>query len=231
MDVNAIEVCTFDCYGTLIDWEGGIGAFLYDVALWSGDESPPRGDELRARWEAIQFDLIQDPYQSYKAILGKSLHLWCEERGYPWREDMGDWLVRSMRSWQPFHDTAPALMRAKEAGLKLVIISNSDQDIIRHSLHHIGVAFDDVITAEDFRAYKPSLTVFEQALDRIGVAPARILHVAFGFKYDNGPARQVGMQTAWVNRAAAPRTEGPASDFTWRDLWGLAELAEQRSRV
>lgn len=207
MEITDVEVCTFDCYGTLIDWEGGIGAFLYDIALWSGDESPPPGGELRAHWEAIQFDLIQGPYRSYKAILAESLRLWCRERGYAWRDDMGDWLVRSMRSWQPFADTRPALSRAKEAGRTLVIVSNTDRDIISHSQRHMGVDFDDVITAEDCRAYKPSLSVFEQALDRIGVTPARILHVAFGFKYDIGPAQRVGMRTAWVNRAAEPAPE------------------------
>ncbi|MGH2560387.1 MAG: haloacid dehalogenase type II [Thermomicrobiales bacterium] len=230
MDINEIDVCTFDCYGTLINWEGGIGAFLYDVALWSGDDNPPPGGEMRVRWEAIQFDMIRGPYLSYKEILAQSLRLWCEERGYVWREDMGAWLVRSMRSWQPFHDTTPALNRVQQAGLKLVIVSNTDNDIIRHSLQHMGVDFDDVITAEECGAYKPSLTVFEQALERIDVAPARILHVAFGFKYDNGPAQQIGMHTAWVNRAAEPQPDGPIPDFTWRDLWGLAEVAEQRSR-
>ena len=147
-----------------------------------------------------------------------------EERGYPWRDEDGEAFVRSMRSWQPFPDTRPALRRARAAGLRLVIISNTDRDIIEHTLRHLDVSFDDVITAEDCRAYKPAPTVFEQALARVGEPTERILHVAFGFKYDIGPARRLGCRTAWVNRHAevAPGQEQP--DYVWRDLWGLAEL-------
>lgn len=220
---------TFDCFGTLIDWEGGLGSFLYDVALRHGDESAPAGGELRRRWEAIQFDLIRGPYRSYKEVLAESLRLWCQERGYPYGPADGEALVRSMRSWQPFHDTRPALQRARATGLKLVIISNSDHDLIAHSMKHMGVAFDDVITAEDCRAYKPADTVFEQALARIGEAPERMLHVAFGFKYDIGAARRFGWKTAWLNRNAEPKPGGESPDYEWRDLWGLAELAESRS--
>ncbi len=107
-----------------------------------------------------------------------------------------------------------------------MIISNTDRDIIEHMLRHLRVPFDQVVTAEDCRAYKPSLAVFEQALNRIGVEPSRILHVAFGFRYDNGPARRMGMRTAWVNRHVEPQpdSEELAPDYVWRDLWGLPEV-------
>jgi FMN phosphatase YigB (HAD superfamily) len=85
--------------------------------------------------------------------------------------------------------------------------------------------FDDRVLAEDCRAYKPRDTVFQQALERIGADPARILHVAFGFKYDIGPAKRAGMQTAWINRHVEPLPDTTdAPDHEWRDLWGLAEL-------
>lgn len=222
-----ITTATFDCYGTLIDWEGGLGNFLYDMALRHGDEHAPAGGDLRARWEAIQFGVIQGAYRSYKSVLAESLRLWCDERGYPYRDDDGEALVRSMRSWQPFHDTKPALTRAKAAGLKLVIMSNTDRDIIAHSLKHIGVAFDDVITAEDCGAYKPADTVFEQSLKRIGEVPGRMLHVAFGFKYDIGPAQRFGWKSAWINRNAEEKPGAETPDYEWRDLWGLAEFAER----
>jgi 2-haloacid dehalogenase len=219
------EVATFDCYGTLIDWEGGAGAFLYDLALRNGEATPPPGRQLRDRWETIQFDLIQGDYLPYKDALAESLRLFADERGYPLADGDGEAFVRAMRSWQPFPDTAPALERVQAAGVKVIPISNTDHDILDHSERHIGVRFDDRVTAQDCRAYKPAETVFEQALERIGVAPERILHVAFGFKYDIGPARRAGMQTAWVNRHAEPLPD-PAMrpDYEWRDLWGLAEL-------
>jgi 2-haloalkanoic acid dehalogenase type II len=220
-----IRVATFDCYGTLVDWEGGVAAFLYDLALRHGEQRLEPGSALRERWEAIQFELIQGLYRPYREVLAESLRHWMNERGYRWDPAEGEALLRSMRSWQPFPDTRPALRQARAAGLRLVIISNTDRDIIEHTLRHLEVPFDEVITAQDCQAYKPSLEVFRQALARLGEQPERVLHVAFGFKYDIGPAQSLGCQTAWVNRfvEAAPGPEQP--DYVWRDLWGLAELA------
>lgn len=220
-----IRVATFDCYGTLIDWEGGLGAFLSGLALKYGDPVPEPGRHLRERWEAIQFEIIQGPYRPYKTVLAESLRAWVEERGLPWEPADGEALVRSMRSWQPFPDSWPALMQARRAGLRLVILSNTDRDIIAHSLRHLEVPFDDVITAEDCGAYKPDEGNFARAIAQVGLPPEQIVHVAFGFKYDIGPAQRLGFRTAWVNRHAesAPGNETP--DWEWRDLWGLAELA------
>jgi 2-haloalkanoic acid dehalogenase type II len=223
MDERPI-VASFDCYGTLIDWEGGLASFLYDFALRHGEEPAENGDVLRRRWEAIQFELIQGPYRTYKEILAESLRLWAEERGLPYRDDDGAALTRAMRSWQPFPDTRPALTRAREAGLRLAILSNTDRDIIANSLKHIGVPFDLVVTAEDCGSYKPSLANFERLLQEIGEPPERIIHVAFGFKYDIGPARQLGMRSAWINRHIEPTPTGETPDVIWRDLWGLPQL-------
>ena len=220
-------VATFDCYGTLVDWEGGLGALLYDKALRSRAPELVPGRVLRERWEAIQFELVQGPYRRYKEVLAESLRLFCEERGWPYDESDAKAIVRSIRSWQPFPDTRPALERARAAGLRLVIVSNTDRDIVDHTLRQIEVPFDDVVTAEDCGAYKPAGAVFRHALERVGEPPERVLHVAFGFKYDIGPAGRAGMGTAWVNRhGEAPPGDAPY-DHEWRDLWGLAELAER----
>jgi 2-haloalkanoic acid dehalogenase type II len=225
MDPEMPRVATFDCYGTLVDWEGGLGTFLYSLALRHGDEEPERGQALRERWEAIQFELIQGDYRAYKAVLVDALREWVGERGYRWNERDGEALVEAMRGWQPFPDTVPALRQVRDAGIRLVIVSNTDRDIIEHTLHQMDVQFDDVQTAEDVRAYKPADEVFVRALDRIGEAPERVLHVAFGFKYDIGPAAALGMRTAWVNRHLEAMPPGARPDHVWRDLWGLAELA------
>jgi 2-haloalkanoic acid dehalogenase type II len=223
--VHGITTLTFDCYGTLIDWEGGLGCFLYDLALRNGDESAPNGDVLRRRWEAIQFEIIQGPFRLYEEVLAESLRVWRHELGYSDAGMDGAALARSMRSWQPFHDAKPALLRAQQAGLRLVIISNSQHSIIAHSLKHLGVTFDQVITAEDCQAYKPADTVFEQALARIGEAPERMMHVAFGFKYDIGPAQRFGWKTAWINRNAEAKPGYERPDYIWPDLWGMAAWA------
>lgn len=220
----APRVATFDCYGTLVDWEGGLGTFLYSLALENGDGDAEPGHVLRERWEQIQFELIQGPYRRYREVLRDALREWSGERGYRWNSRTADALVIAMRSWQPFTDTRPALRQARAAGLRLVIVSNVDHDILEHTLKQIDVPFDDLVTAEDCRAYKPSEEVFRRALERVGEVPADVLHVAFGFKYDIGPATRLGIPTAWVNRHVEAAPAGERPDHVWRDLWGLAEL-------
>ena len=217
-----VTTCTFDCYGTLIDWEGGAASFLYDRALRARDPDLVPGRELRDRWEAIQFELVQGEYRRYKEILAESLRLFSEERGWPYEEADGKALVRAIRSWQPFPDTRPALRRVHEAGIRLVVVSNTDRDILEHSLRQLELPFDDLVTAEDAGAYKPDDRVFAHALERIGEPPENVLHVAFGFKYDIPPAARAGMRTAWINRRAEPPPGDERFDHEWRDLWGLS---------
>src|SRR3954453_13302349 len=225
MDAASLSACTFDCYGTLIDWEGGLGSFLYEFALRSREPDPPPGRVLRERWEAIQFDVVEGPYRPYRDVLAESLRLLAAERGWRYSAEDGTALARSMRSWQPFPDTAPALRAAREAGLRLVIVSNCDRDIIEHSLKHTEGPIHDVVTAEDVGSYKPAPGHFVRALELIEEPPEHILHVAFGFKYDIATAQHLGFRTAWVNRHAAPRSGAVVPDLEWRDLWGLKELA------
>jgi 2-haloalkanoic acid dehalogenase type II len=222
MSVVEIGVVTFDCYGTLIDWEGGAGSFLYALALQKGASRLAPGRVLRDHWERIQFEIIQGEYRSYKAVLRQSLERWCREQGYTFDEADGDALVGAMRSWQPFPDTRPSLQRAHATGLKLVIVSNTDRDILEHSIRHLDVPFDLLVTAEDAGAYKPSETIFRHALHQIGEPPERVLHVAFGFEYDIRTARRLGMRTAWINRHAEPAPGPERPDYEWRDLWGLS---------
>ena len=219
-----IKVATFDCYGTLIDWEGGAAAFLYELARRSED-APPPGRVLRERWEELQFELLTGAYRPYREILEASLSAWAEERNYALKDGDAEALALSMESWQPFPDTVPALRAAQEAGLRLWIISNTDRAIMAHSLRHLEVEFDGVTVAEDAGAYKPADAPFEHALREIDAQPDEILHVAFGFKYDLAAAQRHGMRTAWVNRHrdAAPGPEQP--DHEWDDLWPLAGVA------
>ena len=217
-------MATFDCYGTLIDWEGGAASFLYDLAR-RHESDPPPGRVLRERWEELQFERLQVGWTSYRTVLSESLCEWAGERGYRWNMSDGEALARAMESWQPFPDTIPALRAAKEAGLGLWIISNTDRAIMEHTLRHLELDFDGVTVAEDARAYKPSRAPFDMALHDMGLAPGQVLHVAFGFKYDIGRAKELGFRTAWVNRhrEAAPGPERP--DQEWTDLWPLAEVA------
>jgi 2-haloacid dehalogenase len=223
--MRGITTATFDCYGTLVDWEGGVGSFLYELARRNDDGDPGPAGALRERWEELQFQRIQDTYRPYREILRDSLSEFAGERGYRWNEQDGEALVRAMGSWQPFPDTVPALRGAREAGLRLCIVSNTDRAIMAHTLRQLEVDFDAVVVAEDVKAYKPALAPFERALEVIGEDPDRILHVAFGFKYDIGPAKRLGLRTAWVNRKHEARPGPDEPDFEWDDLWPLAGVA------
>jgi|SRR5919108_1415814 2-haloalkanoic acid dehalogenase type II len=223
MAEHGIRVATFDCYGTLVDWEGGLGSFLYQLARRNGDPDPGPGRALRERWEELQFERIRGEYRTYREVLADSLAAWAGERGYRWDEHDGEALGRAMESWQPFPDTTPALRQAQEAGLRLCIVSNTDRAIIAHTRRHLEVDFEHVVVAEDVRAYKPSTEPFERALEVVDEPAGAVLHVAFGFKYDIGPAQRLGMRTAWVNRKREPRPGAAAPEFEWDTLWPLAD--------
>src|SRR5215207_2896436 len=111
------KVATFDCYGTLIDWEGGAASFLYEIAR-RHEPDPPPGRELRERWEELQFERLSGPYRAYRDVLAHSLADWAGERGYRWNERDGEALARSLQSWQPFPDAVPALAAAQRHGLR-----------------------------------------------------------------------------------------------------------------
>jgi 2-haloacid dehalogenase len=227
--MSAYKAVTFDCYGTLVDWEGGAAAFLYDLARRSGDSQPESGAELRRRWEEIQFDCIREGYRPYASVLRDSLRSWVAERGYRWNTREGRTFEKAMQCWQPFPDTIPALRRVKDAGYELGIISNTDHAIMDHTLLQLApLEFDHMVLAEDVRAYKPDRLPFTRTLDEAHAAPEEVLHVAFGFKYDIAPARELGMGTVWINRHREPLPDPEeAPDHQWHDLWGLAEFLER----
>jgi 2-haloalkanoic acid dehalogenase type II len=158
-------------------------------------------------------------------VLSDSLSEWAGERGYRSNEGDGEALARAMESWQPFPDTVPALRAAQDAGLGLWIISNTDRAIMKRTLRQLEVDFDGVTVAEDVHAYKPGRAPFDKALGDLGVPPAEVLHVAFGFKYDIATAKELGLRTAWVNRHREPAPGPEQPDHEWTDLWPLAEVA------
>jgi 2-haloalkanoic acid dehalogenase type II len=220
-----VKAITFDCYGTLIDWEGGLGAFLYDLARRSGDHDPPPGRELRERWEEIQLGLFRGEYRGYYDIIVDTLRTWVGERGYRWNEKDGQALEHAMQCWQPFPEVVPALQHAKAAGLRLAIVSNTDRHIVERILQQLApVEFDEVVVSQDVRAYKPDTAPFERALRNLRVSPRETLHVSSDFEYDVAVAKSKGMTAAWVNRhrRQAPGENRP--DHEWDSLWSLAEF-------
>ena len=191
------DVLTFDCYGTLIDWETGIWQALqpllarYGVGL-TQDETLELYGELEAAAE-------RGAYREYKIVLRQVLEGFGARLGFMPTEAELAAFSQSVKDWPAFPDSARAL-RALKTKYKLAIISNIDDDLFAYSARRLEAPFDWVITARQARSYKPSLNNFRVAFERIGVPQSRILHVAQSLYHDIVPAKALGLATVWVNR-------------------------------
>ena len=221
MPVKIPSVISFDCYGTLVDWEGGITNFLAHTFKERGVMADVDG-VLRAR-EDIEFELIQGAYRSYRDILSLSLREAFHRFSIPYSDVDGEQLAQSVPKWPVFAETRPALERLAKKS-RLVIISNIDNDIIEKTRTNIGVNFRLTVTAQDAQAYKPSTKPFELALRKLGCKPMDILHVSSGFRYDIPPAHKLGFRTAWVNRKHEEKPKGDQTDYEFESLTQLAEF-------
>jgi 2-haloalkanoic acid dehalogenase type II len=203
------DFVTFDCYGTLIDWESGIAA-----AFGNGFD---RAEILRLHAEIEP--VVERDYRSYRDVLTETARQIGERLGRP---TDGAFLAESLPSWTPFPDTNPALERLRAAGYRLGILSNTDDDLIARTLEHFTVDFELVITAQQVRSYKPGHAHFAAARERIG--DARWLHAAQSNFHDIVPANALGIPSAWVNRKNEPALPGGTPAHEVRDMAGLAEL-------
>jgi len=218
-DWSTIAAITFDCYGTLIDWETGLRDYVRPILEQTkqAEVSPAAWVE---RWERIQFQMLT-PYRSYREILARSYDATMQHFGIEAFVDAGAGLARSVASWQPFPDSTAALRRLAKRR-RLGIVSNIDRDLLADSVGRLQAPFSCLVTAEDARAYKPNPRPLELAIERLGLVPSQILHAAFGWKYDLAPARALGMRTCFVNRGQLPVDE--PRDLEVPSLAALAEL-------
>lgn len=219
-----IRAVTFDCYGTLVDWEAGLTAYvapLLERAARAGKVVRP--DEWVRAWEPIQFALLT-PYRPYAEILADSFARTMRALELESFADGGPGLVRSLADWPLFADTTPSLRKLARRR-RLGIVSNIDRALLAETLGRLAAPLSMTVTAEEARAYKPDPAPFQLALERLGLRPHEVLHAAFGWKYDLSPARALGIRTCFVTRAtvAAPPPPGAAAaDLT---VASLAELA------
>ena len=220
--LRQIRVITFDCYGTLIDWEGGARRTLREI--FCGQSLPVSDEQFFVEWERRQFQLIQS-YRPYREIMAQSFLTTCSALGLLATPDDARAFADAIARWQPFPDTGEALARLHRKR-KLAIISNIDDDIVAETVKFLGVDFDWIITAQQARAYKPSLEPFRLALARMAGPPDRVAHAAFGFEYDIGPAAALGMKTILVKRTRIEFPAEPHPDLIVRDLAELADAFE-----
>jgi len=216
------KTITFDCYGTLIDWEGEIQQFFAQRLAAKGVREIDI-NALQTQWEEIQFHYIQQQYRPYRQVLRDTMKMAFEQFHLPYDESDVEAFAASMGQWKPFPDTRDAIIELQKF-LKVVLITNTDDAIIAETERTIGVKFDDIITAEQAGAYKPSHKGFLLARERLGLAVQDIWHAGFGFKYDVVPASELGYTTVWVNRQGLARPLDVKETFLVGDMRTLAYL-------
>ncbi len=226
-DLRRYEALTFDCYGTLIDWEAGILAAARPILARHGVSLPD--EALLERYAAAEAGLEAGPYRPYREVLGASLAAVAADLGVALDPGERAAFGASVADWPPFPDSVAALA-ALRTRFRLGVVTNCDADLFAASNARLGAPFDWIVTAEEARAYKPSLRPFELALARIGLPAERVLHVAQSLYHDHVPAKRLGLATVWVNRrhdrpgwGATPPAEA-RPDLVVPDLASLARL-------
>ena len=203
---------TFDCYGTLIDWNGGIRA---ELARVFGEE---RADEQLRRYHELEPELEHDGTLSYREVMTEAMR----RLGAPAGDEHG--LAESLASWRPFPEASAALEEARARGWQLAILSNTDPDFIQASKALIGVPFDETVVASEIGSYKPALGHWREFTRRTGADPGRHVHVAASLFHDIGPANELGLPSVWINRLGEHPGPQPAIEQT--DLRRLADALD-----
>jgi 2-haloacid dehalogenase len=200
IDYAAFEVLTFDCYGTLIDWEAGLATAMRDAL---GDRaSAVDSEDLLERYGRYEAAAEAGPYQPYREILASGLKGVAEELGVGVSDEAAERFGGSVVDWPPFADSSAALQRLATR-YRLGVLTNCDDDLFAASNARLGAEFDWIVTAQQVRAYKPSEASFRVLLDRLavdGVTPDRVLHVAQSLYHDHAPAQRLGLTTVWIDR-------------------------------
>ena len=207
---------TFDCYGTLIDWNGGLGDEL--ARLW-GEE---RRVALLARYHEIEPRLQAGVGGAlpYRTVLTEALVALAREEGLVLPDGERDALARSLPRWRAFPEVPVSLSAVRERGWRIAILSNSDRDYIEASLETIGVPFDEIVVASEIGSYKPALGHWRAFTERTNADAARHVHVGASLFHDAQPAAALGLPMVWINREAERATVPVA-----RQLPSLAGLA------
>lgn len=200
LDFTRYEILTFDCYGTLINWEAGILPVLRRI-LSTHDKSIDDATLLRLYGD-FEERAEQGPFRAYREVLKSVVRQFGAELKFTPTQKEQEALPESLSGWKPWPDTVAALQQLKTR-FRLAILSNVDDDLFAATRPKLGVDFDEVITAQQAQAYKPSLKIFELALTRIQAPAHRVLHVGQSIYHDVIPAQSLGVATVWVNRPSA----------------------------
>jgi len=220
MTSSDFDIITFDCYGTLIDWEGGIiNAFKSEAAE---DGLTLDGDQILEAYSAEEPKVESGAYLSYREALRETARLVGSRLGWNISSERAGFLAQSLPEWKPFADTNAALERLARK-FQLGILSNIDDDLLAVTRRHFTVQFDLIVTAQQVRSYKPGFAHFNEAIARL--SGKRLLHAAQSYFHDVVPCAALGIPVVWVNRKGErPRTGGPLPTHEVRNLSELAVL-------
>jgi len=227
-DFSPFRAITFDCYGTLIDWEAGILEVIRPILVAHGAEV--NDPEILRLYSELEAEAESSHYQPYRQILRDVVRGFGDRLGFRASDQEQQSLPNSITNWNPFPDTVAALHRLK-TNFKLGIISNVDDDLFSASARHLEIEFDYVSTASQARAYKPSLEIFRLAQKKMGILPEHWLHAGQSIYHDVIPAKSLGISTVWINRpsprpgAGAAKQASAAPDVEVHSLAELAQLA------
>jgi 2-haloacid dehalogenase len=210
---------TFDCYGTLIDWNAGIGAVL--ERLWGVEQAP----KLLERYHELEPEIQAEQYRSYAEVLTLTLEALAREVGYGIPEGESGILAQSLPDWPPFEEVPDSLAELRRRGWKLAILSNSDRDLIAASMKRLGVPFDLAIVAEDVKSYKPAHGHWERFYEVTTAARGRHVHVAQSHFHDIVPANELGLTSVWVNRLGEDGDPPPTRAIS--DLRALPDTLDE----
>jgi 2-haloalkanoic acid dehalogenase type II len=218
--MEPFDIITFDCYGTLVDWETGIINAFQSEAAKDGVEL--NGDQIIASYGAEEPAVESGRYRLYREVLGETARRVAARLGWELSADRTGFLAESLHLWKPFPDTNSALERLASR-FKLGILSNIDDELLAATRGHFNVDFNLVVTAQQVKSYKPDTSHFKEALARAG--GKRLLHAAQSYFHDVLPASKLGIPVVWVNRKGSQiESGGPLPTHEVRDLWELANL-------
>ncbi|GCE51205.1 2-haloacid dehalogenase [Thermosporothrix hazakensis] len=211
---------TFDCYGTLVDWDTGMYQAIASIA-------PEQVEQLFPLCHALQNEIeAEQPFRTYRQVLAESLLRASTQLGITLPPGGEHVLADTLPRWPIFADVGPALQALRDNGWKLVILSNVDNDLIAQTLQAFPVSIDAVITAEEVRAYKPALNHFNIFQQRFQVDKEHWVHIARSAFHDIAPAHTLGLRSIWVNRAHEPAPPLPPTKEI-PDLTGLLAAVQE----
>ena len=210
---------TFDCYGTLIDWNGGISG---ELERMFGAEAVPR---LLERYHQVEPELESETYRSYREVLSLALEELLRQEGLQLPEGEAGALARSLPEWQPFTEVPDALTELRRRGWKLALLSNTDRDLIAASQQQLGVPFDLAVVAEDVQSYKPAHAHWERFFEATTADREHHVHVGASLFHDVAPGKELGLRTVWINRLG--EQADPEPDRELADLSRLADTLDE----